>query len=79
MININGTNPEIMKEDLCKTCVNHWTDFPLPLDQAESHCTVVDEKFGFGKMNEVVPYPCLECPFNCYSERKTHYLLTNIY
>lgn len=27
-----------MKEDLCKTCENYWTDFPLPLEQAESHC-----------------------------------------
>lgn len=58
-----------MKEDLCKSCENHWTDFPLPLEQAESHCTIVDEKVGFGKMNEVVPYPCLECPFNCYSKK----------
>ena len=58
------------QEDLCKTCENYWTDFPLPLEQAESHCVIVDEKIGFGKMNEVVPYPCLECPFNCYSKKK---------
>ena len=59
-----------MKEDLCKTCEYYWIDFPLPLEQAESHCTVADEKVGFGKMDEVVPYPCLECPFNCYSKKK---------
>lgn len=35
-----------MKEDLCKSCENHWTDFPLPLEQVESHCKVVDEKVG---------------------------------
>ena len=58
------------QKDLCKTCENYWTDFPLPLEQAESHCTVADEKVGFGKMDEVVPYPCLECPFNCYSKKK---------
>ena len=59
-----------MEEDLCKTCENYWTDFPLPLEQIESHCKVVDEKVGFGKMDEVVPYPCFECPFNCYSKKK---------
>jgi hypothetical protein len=58
------------KEDLCKTCENHWIDFPLPLEQAESHCIVVDKTVGFGKMDEVVPCPCLECPFNCYSKKK---------
>jgi len=61
------------KEDLCKTCENYWTDFPLPLEQVESHCTVVDEKVGFGKMDEVVPYPCFKCPFNCYSKKKYIY------
>lgn len=58
------------QEDLCKSCENHWIDFPLPLEQAESHCTVVDKKVGFRNMNEVVPCPCLECPFNCYSKKK---------
>lgn len=56
------------QEDLCKTCENYWTDFPSSLEQTESHCIVVDEKVGFGKMNEVVPYPCLEYPFNYYSK-----------
>ena len=61
-----------MKEDLCKTCENYWTDFPLPLEQAESPCTVVDEEVGFGKMDEVVPYPCFKCPFDCYSKKKNY-------
>lgn len=54
-----------MKEDLCKTCENYWID----LEQADAHCTVADEKIGFGKMDEVVLYPCLKCPFNCYSKK----------
>ena len=58
-----------MKEDLCKTCQNHWTDFPMPLESAIPHCKIVDEKHGFKNMDEVVPYPCLECPFNCYSKK----------
>lgn len=58
------------QEDLCKTCANHWTDFPLPLENAVPHCSVVDEKEGFKNMDEVVPYPCTKCPFNCYSKKK---------
>ena len=54
-----------MKEDLCNTCENYWID----LEQADAHCTVADEKIGFGKMDEVVLYPCLKCPFNCYSKK----------
>ena len=57
------------QEDLCKTCEYYWIDFPLPLTQAVAHCEIADEKIGFRKMNEVVPYPCLECPFNCYSKK----------
>lgn len=29
-----------------------------------------NEKYGFKGMDEYVPYPCLECPFNCYSPKK---------
>ncbi len=58
-------------KDLCKTCEHYWQDFPLPLDHIESHCEIVDEKYGFKKcMDEFVPYPCLECPFNCYKKKK---------
>lgn len=55
-------------KDLCKTCKYHWVDFPLPLDHAESHCEILDNKIGTNKMDEVVPYPCTSCPFNSYSE-----------
>ena len=55
--------------DLCKTCGHYWTDFPLPLEYVVSHCEIVDER-RLGEMNDIVPYPCLKCPFNCYSKRK---------
>lgn len=58
-----------MKEDLCKSCAHHWTDFPMPLESAVPHCTIVDEEVGFKNMDEVVPYPCTECPFNCFLKR----------
>lgn len=58
-------------KDLCKTCQHYWQDFPLPLDHVESHCEILDEKYGLSaNMNEKVPYPCLECPFNCYLKKK---------
>ena len=58
------------EKDLCKTCKHHWYDFPMPLDHYISHCEIVDERVGWDKMDDVVPYPCLECPFNCYSKKK---------
>lgn len=57
-------------KDLCKTCEYYWQDFPLPLDRVESHCEKVDEKHGFKPMDDYVPYPCLKCPFNCYTPKK---------
>ena len=61
-----------MEKDLCKSCSNYWVDFPLPLEQSVSHCAIVDEKYGISsnKMNEIVPYPCTKCPFDCYSKKK---------
>jgi hypothetical protein len=58
------------QEDLCKTCVHYWFNFPLTLDYIEPRCEIVDEKYGYDKMNEKVPYPCIECPFNSYSKNK---------
>lgn len=57
------------KQDICKTCEHYWLDFPLPLDRYISHCEVLD-KNGGGSMDEIIPYPCLKCPFNSYSEKK---------
>lgn len=56
-------------KDLCKSCKHYWVDFPLPLENIVSHCSVADKKVGFGKMNDIVPYPCAKCPFNCYSKK----------
>lgn len=62
-----------MEKDLCKTCNHYWVDFPLPLENVVSHCAIVDEKYGISnnnKMDEIVPYPCTKCPFDCYSKKK---------
>lgn len=57
-------------KDLCKTCEHYWQDFPLPLEYVVSHCEIVDEKYFNKDMNDIVPYPCLECPFNCYKKKE---------
>lgn len=51
--------------DLCKTCGHYWTDFSTTFEHVVSHCAIVDERC-LGEMNDIVPYPCLKCPFNCY-------------
>lgn len=58
------------QEDLCKTCKHYWQDFPLPLESVVSHCEIVDEKYVGKNMDDIVPFPCLECPFNCYEINK---------
>lgn len=57
------------EKDLCKKCSHFWLDFPTPLDRCIPHCDVLD-KSGGGLLDDVVDYPCLECPFNSYSEKK---------
>ena len=57
-------------KDLCKTCEHYWVDFPLPLDHVEGHCEIIDGRLLHGTMDEIVPYPCLECPFNSYKKKK---------
>ena len=57
-------------KDLCKTCGHYWLDFPLPLDCYVPHCEIVDRKPEFKKMEDAVPYPCLKCPFDSYSEKE---------
>ena len=56
-------------KDLCATCKHHWTDFPLPLEEAIPHCDFVDEKYGFVSMDEIVSYPCTKCLFNSYEQK----------
>lgn len=58
------------EKDLCRTCEHHWLDFPIPLEFFEAHCEILDKKKGFCDMDEVVPYPCLECPFDSYSKKE---------
>lgn len=56
-------------KDLCKTCEYYWEDFPLPLEYVVSHCDKIDEKYGLSKnMDNFVPYPCVECPFDSYKK-----------
>ena len=57
-------------KDICKTCDNYWEDFVVsPVKRYISHCSVADKKYGFRKMEDVVPYPCIECPFNGYIKK----------
>lgn len=62
-------------KDLCKTCEHYWLDFPMPLDNYVAHCEIIDNKYGMftageeHKMDEIVPYPCTKCPFDCYSKK----------
>lgn len=63
-------------EDLCKTCEHYWKDFPMPLDEVICHCEIIDNKYGLyksskeHKMDELVPFPCLKCPFDSYSKKE---------
>ena len=63
---------DLTQKDLCKTCKHYWVDFPTPLDHYEPHCEIIDEKYNFSaeKFAELVPFPCLECPFKCYIKKK---------
>jgi len=58
------------EKDLCKTCEHHWLDFPIPLERYISHCEILDRKLENKDMDEIVPYPCLKCPFNSYTKKE---------
>lgn len=66
------TQEEMRKQDLCGTCKHCWDDFPMPLERYVTHCEILDNKVGAinRNLNEVVPYPCLKCPFDCYSRKE---------
>lgn len=53
-------------KDLCKTCKHYWVDFPMPLERAIPHCDLLDINQD---MNDFVPYPCVNCPFNKYENK----------
>ena len=63
------TREERQEKDLCRTCEHHWLDFPLPLNGFIAHCEILDRKPGNNNMDEIVPYPCLECPFDSYHRK----------
>ena len=57
-------------KDLCKTCKYYWTDFIIsPEKRYVAHCEVLDAKQGLKDLDDIVSYPCLECPFNCYKRK----------
>ena len=63
---------EIEVKDLCKTCEHYWQDFLMPDKVIISHCEILDMRsVKESAMDDVVPYPCLKCPFNSYSKKKT--------
>lgn len=65
--NINMTQEE---KDLCKTCEHYWQDFPMPLECVISHCEILDEKsINETAMDDIVPYPCVRCPFDSYKKK----------
>lgn len=59
------------EKDLCKKCKHYWLDFPLPCDHYEPHCEILDRKPTSKTMDDTIPYPCLKCPFDSFSLKKT--------
>lgn len=60
------------QKDLCKTCEHYWQDFPMPLEQVISHCEILDRQaIKYRSMDDVVPYPCLKCPFDSYKKKQS--------
>lgn len=56
-------------KDLCKTCEHYWVDFVVnPYKKYIGHCEIIDERYSFDIMDNLVPYPCLKCPFCCYKK-----------
>jgi hypothetical protein len=59
------------ENDLCKTCEHYWQDFPMPLDAVIAHCEILEQKCFTELMEDVVPYPCLKCPFDAYKKKQS--------
>lgn len=58
---------KLFEQDLCSKCKYvrvKVTDYL----SIETHCEILDQKVGSinRDLDEVVPFPCLECPFECY-------------
>lgn len=57
----------INEDDLCKICEHYWDDFTANPDKNyDAHCEVADIKYNFKRLDDVVPYPCLKCPFDSF-------------
>lgn len=58
----------LQNKDICLKCKNYWLDFSSDFESYGSHCLIIDKDSRFiGKtINEIVPFPCLECPFDSY-------------
>ena len=63
------------EKDLCKTCAHYWRkpqDFQMSLDIVISHCDILDRQLiGHESMDDIVPYPCLKCPFESYKKKQS--------
>ena len=69
---VNGLNA-MKNKDLCKRCEHYWVDYPIILgggmDTAISHCDINDKK-SQKSLDEIVEYPCTECPYNSFVKKK---------
>jgi len=58
------------EKDICQTCKHYWCDFPMPLEYYVAHCEILDKKNIKDKeMDDIVPFPCLKCPFDSYLKK----------
>lgn len=68
-------------KNLCETCSHYWFDYqlqiwdkqlfdsPILYEPYYPHCEIFDKEIGFNTMNQVVHYPCVNCPFNSYQKK----------
>lgn len=62
---------DLTKRDLCKSCKHYWVDFVVsPEKRYIARCEILDKKYMDKELDEEVPYPCLKCPFGCYTPKK---------
>ena len=61
---------EAEEKDLCKKCKHYWVDFRVNPDKIYVPlCEIADEKISYKALDDIVPYPCLECPFNSFEAK----------
>lgn len=65
-------------KDLCITCEHFWYDFEItPKKKYVAHCEILDAESRFKPMDDVIPYPCIECPFLCYIKENNNKMSNN--